>query len=441
MHFFDLSNFIIDNGDNVATIQHHNNNSVSSSNQLLVNNNNSVSSSNQLLINNNNNNNNLVSSSNQLLVNNTIQPNNNGIIQLLTNNVPIQHVIKCICARGDQVFHIPEYDLHKYVKCKTCKKYLHLDCLRIKMNENNRYDPYECHMCRSSTFDSFEEVKVTHSEVPLRNNRRIRIDLVIDQVTTDKLHDVNDPRNIRLVCLSAVNSTKIHAWPWGVMVKVNGIVIKVGHRSVTPFTVTNHKPELISILLRQGINTIEIENAFDNNAPFILLIQTVFVQNIVTYVNKIKMESFVSYEDGLKNVAKSFKSSNDDEIIATSINLNLRCPISMSRINNPGKGKNCTHIQCFDLETYVNMYRNNSSLYAWRCPVCNNKIIMDDLIYDNYFASILEKTGGSNSIVEIVCDGSWKLLNNDNNNEYDDDDEFETKKIVNVIVLDDDDDK
>ena len=50
-----------------------------------------------------------------------------------------------------------------------------------------------------------------------------------------------------------------------------------------------------------------------------------------------------------------------------SLKVFLKCPITCKRISLPARGHDCKHIQCFDLEAYlqINCERGN-----WRCPVC-----------------------------------------------------------------------
>jgi len=45
----------------------------------------------------------------------------------------------------------------------------------------------------------------------------------------------------------------------------------------------------------------------------------------------------------------------------------MKCPITYKRISLPARGSECKHVQCFDLESYLQL---NSERGAWRCPVC-----------------------------------------------------------------------
>ena len=56
-----------------------------------------------------------------------------------------------------------------------------------------------------------------------------------------------------------------------------------------------------------------------------------------------------------------------DGVEQTAIKVSLKCPITFKRIILPARGQDCKHIQCFDLESYLQM---NSERGSWRCPVC-----------------------------------------------------------------------
>lgn len=59
--------------------------------------------------------------------------------------------------------------------------------------------------------------------------------------------------------------------------------------------------------------------------------------------------------------------NNNESVDQTTIKVPLKCPITFKRITFPARGHVCTHIQCFDLESYL---RLNSERGNWRCPVC-----------------------------------------------------------------------
>lgn len=56
-----------------------------------------------------------------------------------------------------------------------------------------------------------------------------------------------------------------------------------------------------------------------------------------------------------------------DAVEQTALKVSLKCPITFKRITLPARGHECKHIQCFDLESYLQL---NCERGSWRCPVC-----------------------------------------------------------------------
>lgn len=59
--------------------------------------------------------------------------------------------------------------------------------------------------------------------------------------------------------------------------------------------------------------------------------------------------------------------NGEDGVEQTAIKVSLKCPITFRRIMLPARGHECKHIQCFDLESYLQL---NTERGSWRCPVC-----------------------------------------------------------------------
>lgn len=60
--------------------------------------------------------------------------------------------------------------------------------------------------------------------------------------------------------------------------------------------------------------------------------------------------------------------ANDrDSVEQTALKVSLKCPITFKKITLPARGHECKHIQCFDLESYLQL---NCERGSWRCPVC-----------------------------------------------------------------------
>lgn len=98
---------------------------------------------------------------------------------------------------------------------------------------------------------------------------------------------------------------------------------------------------------------------------------------------------------------------NSDDVASSSMKVSLRCPLMLTRISIPVKGKKCTHVQCFDLEYFLEYTRRSSKFL---CPVCNNaNALPEDLVVSPYIERALEMFDCDD--VEIGSDGSLRALN------------------------------
>ncbi|KAG2176267.1 hypothetical protein INT43_005501, partial [Umbelopsis isabellina] len=104
---------------------------------------------------------------------------------------------------------------------------------------------------------------------------------------------------------------------------------------------------------------------------------------------------------------------DDIECMQESIKVSLRCPISLLRIKEPVKGVKCVHVEasniaCFDLNSYLCV---NRGLAKWKCPICSKVSISSDLLYDEYFESLLTSMGDDVTHIEYTSDSrNWMAV-------------------------------
>ena len=73
------------------------------------------------------------------------------------------------------------------------------------------------------------------------------------------------------------------------------------------------------------------------------------------------------------------KKASDPDVVATSQNLSLKCPLSYMRLSLPCRGVSCNHIQCFDATSYLQLQEQGPQ---WLCPICNKPAPFDQLAID-----------------------------------------------------------
>ncbi|KRY00775.1 E3 SUMO-protein ligase PIAS2 [Trichinella pseudospiralis] len=103
-----------------------------------------------------------------------------------------------------------------------------------------------------------------------------------------------------------------------------------------------------------------------------------------------------------------FKNCVDGDILPTSIQISLLCPLSRKRLIYPCRSVKCTHPQCFDIDNFLQLSKGKVYL---RCPVCRRAVHRKILCIDQYEMFTLEilKSTTENVIdVFVFNDGTWK---------------------------------
>lgn len=99
------------------------------------------------------------------------------------------------------------------------------------------------------------------------------------------------------------------------------------------------------------------------------------------------------------------KEAEDDDIQAGAATMSLKCPFSYMRITTPCRSIHCSHVQCFDAESFFSV---NEQTPSWACPVCHRTIKPEELLMDGYVDDILRKVPQSEDQVIVEPDGTWR---------------------------------
>uniref|UniRef100_A0A3Q2X7I1 Zinc finger MIZ-type containing 2 n=1 Tax=Haplochromis burtoni TaxID=8153 RepID=A0A3Q2X7I1_HAPBU len=181
-------------------------------------------------------------------------------------------------------------------------------------------------------------------------------------------------------------------WPASVQVSVNA----------TPLTIergdnkTSHKPLYLKHVCQPGRNTIQITVTACCCAQLAALMFFDFLPLCLSVKRNFSSGS-IPGTPGL---------NGEDGVEQTAIRVSLKCPITFRRIQLPARGHDCRHIQCFDLESYLQL---NCERGTWRCPVCNKTALLEGLEVDQYMLGILiyvQNSEYEEITIDPVC--SWK---------------------------------
>ena len=272
-----------------------------------------------------------------------------------------------------------------------------------------------------------------------------------------------------------------HMWPKGTFIQFNG-------RRMLPI---QRKQQSHDATLWKGLcHMLDMSNdaktAIQNNTPLSNLLVTTkeaeqynFQLALMKYVTPATLFkrctgtgpnalTKLSVEEGKALIRQNLESKElvgvddsddeDDALDESDIYLtcSLLCPVKMSAMGVPVRGKKCKHIQCFDLDSYI---KGNNIVCGgrWKCTICEDFVALQDLMIDGFMAKILEgcrkDVSSSRDKVEIYSNGTWKLLEenrlryNKKRSSGDGDDVPDSKKmktdgepvVMEIIDSDDDD--
>lgn len=114
-------------------------------------------------------------------------------------------------------------------------------------------------------------------------------------------------------------------------------------------------------------------------------------------------ESFRSAD----RVKQEYKLSTNSAVEETHVRLQLRCPLSMTRIKEPIRWPTCKHLQCIDKSAWNSLNKSNRK----KCPICERPFNEKPHYVDGFSKLILESTGEDVDEVSIDIESNltWSI--------------------------------
>ena len=222
-------------------------------------------------------------------------------------------------------------------------------------------------------------------------------------------------------------------WPAGIQISVNSQLMPIDRGESS----TSQKPLFLKKYCQNENNTLQIV-VRQCCCQYLFAMQVVHCSTVKSAMQNIMHKQLKPVEFCVTKIKQNFNNSNSfnsnsnsmssssltltpstpgsvDEsgLEPTSLKLSLRCPISLTRIKIPARGNECKHLQCFDLGSFLIL---NADKRIWRCPLCPQPILSENLEVDQYILNIIS-TNNSHDFDEITVDAnaSWKLSSSSQN--------------------------
>ncbi|KAM0414889.1 hypothetical protein ACHAPD_006072 [Fusarium lateritium] len=130
----------------------------------------------------------------------------------------------------------------------------------------------------------------------------------------------------------------------------------------------------------------------------------------------------------MARIKRRLQPSDSDDIIIEdeTLTISLADPFSATRFKDPVRGSQCKHLECFDLETWLQTRPPKpeqigggpkqqggepSMVDVWRCPICSLDARPSSLWIDGYFAGVRRSLIGIGDMrtksISVTANGRW----------------------------------
>lgn len=273
------------------------------------------------------------------------------------------------------------------------------------------HDPatFVCPICRFKVMDPFKQVLIPngllYQATMLDSEHTFQVELPFLMSWQDRGFQL-EFRMLQIDCPKVKQ-----VWPKTLSVTSNGCLLfsivapEEGHkRRDVPQEVTNE--------LHSGYNTITLQAADERVTSYtfaLVVCQPATIPILASAVPRVEEdEGEIRVQELLRR--PSGEAEGEDLVCLSSNMLRLRCPITMDRVQDPVRGANCKHLQCFGLQAYLQSNKQMDAFnQRWVCPLCSLVVRPADLVRDVYVAEVLRHTPRDAEEVEVRRSGSWRL--------------------------------
>ncbi|KAF3935710.1 hypothetical protein ABW19_dt0208253 [Dactylella cylindrospora] len=234
----------------------------------------------------------------------------------------------------------------------------------------------------------------------------VSIPLTISQQTFDDIHRSGFRTILYCACIEGSVIGPHHvAFPQQIEIRVNSKTVAANLRGLKNRPGTTRPLDITDYLEKAPMpkNNIMITYALSQKRYLanVKLVRKITPEELVA---QIKKRPHISKQNVLERLRK--ESEDDDDIVATSTVMSLKCPASMMRISTPIRSTSCKHHQCYDAISFLQLQEQAPT---WQCPVCYKKIEFEHLAVDKYVEEILNSVPKSVDSVTIDPMGNWSI--------------------------------
>ncbi|KAL1980584.1 hypothetical protein VTN96DRAFT_3952 [Rasamsonia emersonii] len=273
---------------------------------------------------------------------------------------------------------------------------------------------------KDSPFYTILEPLTSTVECKVREHTRDTVELKVVLNANVAARLQSDP-NLRVMVYCAADnglnqfSKSDIAFPHQVELKANLDEVKANLRGLKNKPGTTRPADITNYIRKKPgyPNNVVMTYALTQK-KFFVLVNLVQRHTVDELVAELKARKTISKEQVLREMRNR---AEDAEIVATSTVMSLKCPLSTLRIEVPCRSVVCTHNQCFDASSFLQLQEQAPT---WTCPVCSKATSFESLQIDQYVDEILRSTSPDVEQVTIEPNGNWYSTKNGDRSRTDD---------------------
>ncbi|CAD8089976.1 unnamed protein product [Paramecium sonneborni] len=296
---------------------------------------------------------------------------------------------KCLCKYRGFKYNEELIQTSHILKCKRCKEYYHSCCIQKQFQDKKTY--FLCHFCLLQFISPMEKViSILHEpEIINLEDENKEKTLQFECPTLEQQYQ------IQMRCLKIGEVDKL-VWPESGEIYFNNQKViqfdqkmckKSGESYIVNQSIKFGMTNKVTILYQQSIfkqlmqlNISQKQQPLNQN-QYIIVIYSVKVFNYREFLLELQNDESLSINESQNKIISYINQKGLQTLKISIIDIQ-----SSKIIKLPGKGSICNHIQCFDLEIFV---QQNQIENKWICPICQQKCFK--LIIDQFQKSIIEK--------------------------------------------------
>lgn len=265
------------------------------------------------------------------------------------------------------------------IKCDVCSTPMHRNCYTGNANDSEDIIDPLCFVCTVNKINPFETLDIELlNPIILPKNPDPKTGKITGSfhIREELKKQIDNGGNYRILLYSVFHESRFLnekqiAWPNEFEIHFNNHKLKT----------REHEPVEITHFAKLNTNflTFQYKQLQKNYVFFVISTRSTQIKELCDNLEKCLQKSRDQSKEKMCQLLKDLNIEKDK--------LDLKCSYSSSIMKTPVRGKDCKHINCFDLRNYITYAKSTK---VWKCPICRNYAFYRDLYIDTYIKDLVE---------------------------------------------------